>query len=71
MSITVEVDNQAAKMGEIELQLEEIEEVIAPGTTYQHNETLADDEVELSVEEIEAVIAPRIALNDNQTLLDD
>ena len=55
---------------EIELTVEEIEEMIAPGITFNHNETL---EVELSVEELEEVIAPDTGFrfNHNETLLND
>ena len=51
----------------VELNVEELEEVIAPVGTIpptgsplrNHNETLACDEVELRVEELEEVIAPQ------------
>ena len=69
MPMTVDVDNQATS--EIALEVEEVEEMIAPGMQLQHNETLVGDEVELSVEEIEEVIAPKIATNHNQTLVND
>lgn len=49
---------------EIELDVEEMEEVIAPLSGVNHNETL---EVELDVEEMEEAIAPRI-INHNETL---
>jgi hypothetical protein len=49
----------------VELNVEELEEVIAPqgvippnAPLRNHNETLASDEVELNVEELEEVIAP-------------
>jgi hypothetical protein len=49
----------------VELNVEELEEVIAPqgiivptAPLRNHNETLACDEVELNVEELEEVIAP-------------
>ena len=51
---------------EIELAIEEIEEMIAPGPLLQHNETL---EVELTVEEVEEVIAPGPVIQHNETLL--
>ena len=44
--------------GEIELNVEELEEVIAPKLAVNHNETLVGDEVELNVEELEETIAP-------------
>ena len=56
---------------QIELILEEVEEVIAPGISFNHNETLTGDAVELSVEEVEEVIAPGIAFNHNETLASD
>jgi len=50
----------------VELNVEELEEVIAPqgiippsSPLRNHNETLVSDEVELSVEELEEVIAPQ------------
>ena len=46
MASTTEVDNQAATTGEIELELEEIEEVIAPRLVANHNAMLAPDEIE-------------------------
>jgi hypothetical protein len=53
---------------EIELNVEEMEEVIAPALTQNHNETL---DVELSVEELEEVIAPALAPNHNETLVSE
>lgn len=54
---------------EIELDVEEMEELIAPGVTLNHNETV---EVELDVEELEEVIAPKGVIipgpNHNETL---
>ena len=44
--------------GEIELNVEELEEVIAPKLAANHNETIVNDEVELNVEELEETIAP-------------
>ena len=52
-------------VAEIELDVEVMEEVIAPGKGTQHNETL---EVDLAVEEMEEVIAPG-TYNHNETLL--
>jgi len=61
MAMTVYVDEPSnAIANEVELCVEELEEVIAPGVRVQHNETLVSDEVELSVEELEEVIAPAI-----------
>lgn len=43
MSMTVYVDDRAAAPGEIELDVEEMEEVIAPKLSANHNETLVSD----------------------------
>ena len=58
---------------EIELDVEELEEVIAPGRRYNHNETLVHDveAIELDIEELEEVIAPGKRLNHNETLVRD
>jgi hypothetical protein len=53
---------------EIELNVEELEEVIAPLSGVNHNETL---EVELDAEEMEEVIAPALVPNHNETLVND
>jgi hypothetical protein len=53
---------------EIELNVEEMEAVIAPGLGSNHNETL---DVDLSVEEMEEVIAPALIPNHNETLASD
>lgn len=50
---------------EIELMIEEVETIVAPGPMLQHNETV---EVELAVEEAETVIAPGISLQHNETV---
>lgn len=55
---------------EVDLRVEELEEVIAPKLSANHNETVVKD-VELAAEELEAVIAPRIAYNHNETLVSD
>ena len=70
MSSTTEVDHQATS--EIALEVEELEEMIAPRITGNHNEVLVSDEVELSAEELEEMIAPevvdKLAANHNETL---
>jgi len=53
---------------QIELNVEELEEVIAPGLQFNHNETLA---VDLEVEELEEMIAPGLQFNHNETLFSD
>lgn len=53
---------------EIELNVEEMEEVIAPALLPNHNEAV---EVDLSVEEVEEVVAPFILRNHNETLAAD
>ena len=58
---------------EIELEIEELEEVIAPGRWTNHSETLVRDaeEIELDVEELEEVIAAKLKINHSETLLRD
>ncbi|MEK7830903.1 MAG: hypothetical protein AAB401_07450 [Acidobacteriota bacterium] len=53
-------------VADVELNVEEMEAVIAPGLRTNHNETV---EVELTVEAVEEVIAPGIGLNHNETFL--
>lgn len=60
--------NSTTYVEEIELNVEEMEEVIAPALTTNHNETL---DVDLDVEEVEEVIAPGLAPNHNETLVSD
>ena len=56
----------------VELNVEELEEVIAPKLAANHNETLVAEEIELSAEEMEEVIAPGVRLaNHNETLVAD
>ena len=66
-------ENENMMAIEIELSVEEIEEVIAPGFQLNHNETLISDsaEIELSVEEFEEVIAPGWLNNHNEMLISD
>jgi hypothetical protein len=71
MSMTVYADDGTTAPSEIELDVEEMEEVIAPKLAANHNETLIGDEVELNAEEVEEVIAPKIATNHNETLVSD
>ena len=62
-------DNTQTTAQEIELNVEVIEEVIAPGLHLNHNETV---EVDLSVEELEEVIAPNFGgANHNETFVSD
>ena len=71
MSMTVHVDDGATAPDAITLEVEELEEVIAPKIATNHNETLVGDEVELNAEELEEVIAPGESLNHNETLVSD
>ncbi|MGH9802251.1 MAG: hypothetical protein ACRD82_17955, partial [Blastocatellia bacterium] len=52
-------------INEVERSVEVIEEVIAPGVTFNHNETA---EIDLIVEELEEVITPGVMFNHNQTI---
>jgi hypothetical protein len=65
-------DNENMMAVEIELSVEEIEEVIAPGWLNNHNETLISDsaDIELNIEELEELIAPGW-FNHNETLISD
>src|SRR2546430_2533854 len=64
-------------LDEIELDIEEMEEVIAPGYPVgprpNHNETFVRDseQIELEVEELEEVIAPGYNEKHNETLVND
>ncbi len=58
MSITVCVDGKATASDGVTLEVEELEEVIAPKLATNHNETLVSDEVELCVEELEETLTP-------------
>jgi len=71
MSMTVHVDDGATAPDAITLEVEELEEVIAPKLAANHNETLVGDEVELNAEELEEVIVPGESLNHNETLVSD
>ena len=55
------------------LEVEELEEVIAPGISVNHNETLVGDseDAELEVEELEEVIAPGLTRNHNEAFIFD
>ncbi len=56
--------NETVKL-EVELMIEEVEVVVAPGPVLQHNEVL---EVELMIEEAESVVAPGPILQHNETV---
>ena len=74
MAMTIYVDEQAGAPTEmINLEVEELEEVIAPAIKPNHNETLVRDteEIELDAEELEEVIAPGVKPNHNETLVSD
>jgi hypothetical protein len=61
MNANIDERNDSAITLEIELAVEELEEVIAPGQRLNHNETLLRDpeEMQLEAEELEETIAPR------------
>jgi len=74
MAMTIYVDEQATVPTEtITLEVEELEEVIAPAARPNHNETFVRDseEIELDVVELEEVIAPTFRPNHNETLARD
>ena len=53
----------------IELEVEELEDRIAPGIDKNHNQTMLQDE--LKIEELEGRIAPGLSQNHNETMLSD
>ncbi len=59
--MTTYTDDNNTTNNEIELNVETLEEVIAPGLTSNHNEAV---EIDLCVEELEAVIAPGTIVHD-------
>jgi hypothetical protein len=61
MNANIDELNESAITLEIELTVEELEEVVAPGQRLNHNETLLRDseEIQLEAEELEEMIAPR------------
>jgi hypothetical protein len=74
MTTTTCLDENATAWREtVTLEIEELEEVIAPAFKPNHNETLVRDseEIELYVEELEEVIAPGRKWNHNETLVRD
>ena len=56
-------DRQPASQTPVPLQAEELEQVVAPKLSTNHNQNV------LAAEELEAVIAPRLASNHNETVL--
>ena len=68
-----DVETKLHLLEESDQVIEELEAVIAPGTSAQHNETLASDseEIELDIEELEALIAPGVKFQHNETLVRD
>jgi hypothetical protein len=52
----------------VEVMVEELERVVAPGVSVNHNETFR---LETDVEELEPLIAPGHNLNHNETFLTD
>src|SRR5262249_6153878 len=64
-------ENEIVK--EIELNVEELEDRIAPGVDFNHNETLVvEDVIATEIEEVEEIVAPGTSINHNETtVLDD
>ena len=66
------VETTVCNIEEVNLFVEELEDVIAPRLSANHNETMvSDEEIELEVEELEDVIAPGISMNHNETMVSD
>ena len=72
-SYTKQSETETVKVEEIVLEVEVLEDVIAPGKTFNHNETLVSDEeeIQLEVEDLEDVIAPGVSVNHNETMVSD
>lgn len=58
--MTAHLDGKATATGEIFLEVEELEEAIAPAIALNHNEALVGDEVEAGVRESGATSCPGI-----------
>jgi hypothetical protein len=72
MSMIDYVDNEPLVRRQIELEVEELEAVVTPHISYNHNGTIVGDDVELSDEELEEVIAPiGKEMQHNETLVND
>jgi hypothetical protein len=61
---------------EIVLEVEELEDKVAPGISVNHNETIVEDgrdaeDSVLNIEELELKIAPGRGINHNETLVSD
>jgi len=55
---------------EIESEVEQLEEMVAPGLNFNHNETaLVDPEIVLEIEELEKIVAPGLNFNHNETVV--
>jgi hypothetical protein len=55
---------------EIESEVEQLEEIAAPGLNLNHNETaLVDVDVALEIEELEEIVAPGLNFNHNETVV--
>jgi hypothetical protein len=55
----------------VELSIEEVEEIVAPGITLNDNETFVIvREVPLHIEELEEIVAPGTTFNHNETSAD-
>jgi hypothetical protein len=60
-------ENQTVQTA-VEVMVEELERVVAPGLNLNHNETFR---LETDVEELESLITPGHNLNHNETFLTD
>ena len=59
-------------VNEIELNVEELEDRIAPGLEINHNKTLVvEDVITTDVEELEEIVAPGTSINHNETTVQD
>ncbi len=59
----------------MEIDIEELEPIVAPGERFNSNETQVvdpeDRELSLEIEELEPIVAPGLKYNSNETLVTD
>jgi hypothetical protein len=55
---------------DVESEIEQLENIVAPGLNFNHNETaVIEPEIELEIEELEDIVAPGLNLNHNETVV--
>jgi hypothetical protein len=57
---------------DLDLQIEELENIVAPQVRWNHNETVSvDEEIGLEVEEPEGIVAPGASFNHNEAMVEE